>query len=100
MGKSINILVVGCGRMGASHASAYQSIKEFNIVGVVSRGPKSRGKLAVELGDVAQFSDFYDALKQTNPDAVAISSYTETHAEYAIAAMTMFSTIATEYETP
>ena len=43
MYKKIRVLVVGCGNMGGSHARAYRTMKEFEIVGVVSRGPESRG---------------------------------------------------------
>ncbi len=87
MTDPINILVVGCGNMGTSHARAYHKLPDFNVVGVVSRGPDSRGKLAAELGGVAQFSDFYDALQATSPDAVSINTYPETHAPYATAAL-------------
>jgi predicted dehydrogenase len=37
------VLVVGCGHMGTSHARAYHKMDEFEIVGVVSRGPETRG---------------------------------------------------------
>jgi predicted dehydrogenase len=61
---------------------------DFEIVGLVSRGPASRQKLNAEFGGrYAEFADFADALARTKPDAVCISTYAETHAEYAIAAM-------------
>ena len=41
MSKS-RVLVIGCGNMGASHARAYAALDEFELVGVVSRGPESR----------------------------------------------------------
>jgi predicted dehydrogenase len=80
----IDVLVVGCGNMGTSHARAYHKIEDFNIVGLVSRGPESRGRLSRELGGLPQFSDFEEALAKTRPDAVCISTYPGTHAEYTI----------------
>lgn len=89
MPPKLRILVVGCGHMGVSHARAYHNMADdFTIVGLVSRGPVSREKLNVEFGSrYAEFSDYADALARTKPDAVCISTYAETHADYAIAAM-------------
>ena len=83
----VRVLVVGCGTMGSSHARAYRRIGGFDIVGVVSRGPDSRRRLAAELGGVADFGDYAEALRVTRPDAVSISTYPDTHAPYAIAAL-------------
>jgi len=83
----IDILVVGCGNMGSSHSRAYYKIKGFNIVGLVSRGPESRERLSNELGGIPTFDNFENALKKTNPDAVSINTYPETHTGYAIKAL-------------
>lgn len=86
MSQRIKILVVGCGNMGASHAKAYHDMDEFEIVGLVSRGA-SKEKLNNQLGaDYALFSDYAEALATTNPDAVCISTYPDTHEAYAIMA--------------
>ena len=83
----IRVLVVGCGHMGASHARAYHEMPEFEIAGLVSRGPESRGRLNAALGGAyPEFDDYQDALSATRPDAVCISTYTGTHAPYALAA--------------
>ena len=83
----VRTLVVGCGHMGSSHARAYHSLPDFEIVGLVSRGA-SRRRLNSELGGrLAEFSDYFDALTATQPDAVCIATYTDTHADYAIAAL-------------
>ncbi len=88
MKDKLTVLVVGCGHMGASHARAYHRDPAFEIVGLVSRGAASRGQLNRELGGrYAEFADFDEALRETKPAAVCISTYTETHAPYAIAAM-------------
>ncbi len=79
----VKVLVVGCGNMGRSHAKAYHSMEGFEIVGLVSRGEKSRQEVIDILGqDYPQFSDYSEALEQTNPDAVSINTYPDTHAEY------------------
>lgn len=85
----LRVLVVGCGHMGASHARAYHHFSDdFEIVGLVSRGAASRQKLNGELGNhYREFADFLPALSETKPDVVCISTYTETHADYAIAAL-------------
>ena len=83
MSTPIRVLVAGCGNMGASHARAYHKMPEFEIVGLVSRGPASRGALSTELGGLPEFSDYYAALAATKPDVVSINTYPETHAPYA-----------------
>ncbi|MEC7263437.1 MAG: Gfo/Idh/MocA family oxidoreductase [Bacteroidota bacterium] len=81
MGK-LKTLVVGCGNMGTSHARAYHKLEGFEIVGLVSRGAKSREQLSNELGGVATFSDYAQALQNTKPDAVSINTYPDTHFDY------------------
>ena len=84
----INILCVGAGHMGRSHALAYHNIPEFNIVGICTRSAQSREKLNEELGgNYPLFDDYFHALKETRPDAVSVSTYPDTHAAYAIAAL-------------
>jgi predicted dehydrogenase len=73
--------------MGASHARAYHKMPQFEIVGVVSRGPASRHAISKELGGLPEFGDYYAALAQTRPDVVSINTYPETHAAYAKAAI-------------
>jgi len=87
MSKPIRVLCVGAGHMGRSHALAYHKIANFEICGIVTRSPESRGALNAELGvDYPGFSDYYEALRETKPDAVSISTYPDTHADYAEAA--------------
>src|ERR1044072_4726978 len=82
--KSIRVLVVGCGNMGASHATAYDSMEGVEICGLVSLG-KSKEVLNAKLGGrYALYNDFEDALEKTKPDAVCISTYPDTHESYAV----------------
>jgi predicted dehydrogenase len=84
----IRILCAGAGHMGRSHALAYHQLEGFEICGLVTRSPEGREKLNKEFGtDYPGFSDFYEALAATKPDAVSISTYIETHAPYALAAI-------------
>lgn len=83
----MDVLVVGCGNMGSSHARAYDRLKGFNIVGLVSRGPESRERLSEELGGRPTFDNYEEALGRTQPDAVSVNTYQGTHAEYAITAL-------------
>lgn len=87
MGSTIRVLVVGCGNMGASHALAYQSLADVRICGIVSTG-KSKELLNDKLGGgYPLFSDYTKALAETNPDAVCISTYPDTHERFAIMAL-------------
>ncbi|MES2457011.1 MAG: Gfo/Idh/MocA family oxidoreductase [Bacteroidota bacterium] len=82
--NNLRVLVVGCGNMGASHATAYHTLDGFEICGLVSTG-NSKYVLNEKLGGgYALFSDFYEALESTKPDAVCISTYPDTHEAYAI----------------
>ncbi len=80
--SKLNVLVAGCGHMGTSHARAYHAMKEFNIVGLISRSPGSRDRLSRELGGYPTFSHFEEALAATRPDVVSINTYPDTHADY------------------
>lgn len=74
--------------MGRSHALAYHQLEGFEICGIVTRSAASSGKLNGELGGTYdEFHNFHEALEATKPGAVSISTYPDTHAEYALAAM-------------
>ena len=84
MNQKIKILVVGCGNMGASHATAYHHMPEFEICGLVARGD-SKNRLNKNLGaDYPLYEDFDQALLDSKPDAVCISTYPDTHEEFAL----------------
>ena len=81
------ILIVGCGNMGASHARAYCAMDNVEIVALVSTGD-SKIRLSAKLGlDVPLYDDVEIALRETQPDAVCISTYPDTHERFAIAAL-------------
>ena len=87
MSKKIRVLVIGCGNMGASHATAYHNHEGFEICGLVSRG-ESKDILNTSLSsNYKTFSDYKQAIKETNPDAVCISTYPDTHEEISLYAL-------------
>ena len=87
MFKTIRTLVVGAGHMGISHARAYAKLDGFEICGVVTRSVASSDEMVKELGPFPQFTDYEKALAATSPDAVSISSYTETHYPFSMDAL-------------
>lgn len=80
----LKILVIGCGNMGASHATAYHNMPEFSICGLVARGD-SKIRLNEKLdSNYPLYDDYKIALRETRPDAVCISTYPDTHEEIAL----------------
>jgi predicted dehydrogenase len=85
--KKIRVLVVGCGNMGASHAQAYHQSDDFVITGFVSRGT-SKNELNEKLGgNYPLFDTMEEGLTITQPDAVCISTYPDTHEQLALKAL-------------
>lgn len=80
----IRVLVAGLGQMGQSHALAYASLPQFEIVGLVNR---SAVALPAALSHLRVEHDFHAALARLRPDMVAIATYSDSHAALAIAAM-------------
>jgi len=70
--------------MGRSHALAYENNPGFTIAGLVNR---SKPELDPALAEYPILPEYYGALKELSPDLVSISTYAESHADYAIAAM-------------
>lgn len=85
--KNIRVLVVGCGNMGASHAKSYQNSPGFEICGLVSPGSSKETLDKALGGGNTLYSDYYQALADSKPDAVCISTYPDTHEDYSIAAL-------------
>ena len=84
--RPLRILVAGCGNMGASHALAYHQLDGFEICGLVSTG-KSKEVLNEKMGGgYTLYNEFNEALESSQPDAVCISTYPDTHESFAIKA--------------
>jgi predicted dehydrogenase len=80
----IRTLVVGLGNMGRSHALAYHNDPAFEIVGLVNR---STPDLPEALAGYTLASDYAEALVRLKPDLVAVATHSDTHCDYAVAAM-------------
>lgn len=73
--------------MGASHATAFHEMDNVEICGIVSTG-ESKSVLNKKLGGgYTLYGDYYEAMKQSSPDAVCISTYPDTHEAFAIHAL-------------
>ena len=82
--KPVRVLVAGLGNMGRSHALAYHTDPGFQITALVNR---SEVTLPEELEHYPRFDDYSSALAETKPDLASVCTYSDSHAEYAIAAM-------------
>ena len=86
MDKPLRVLVVGLGNMGLSHAKAYDRLEGYELAGLCARTIAGRTDLPAEWADVPRFADYTEALTKLRPDVVAVCTWPNTHAEYAIAA--------------
>ncbi|MGR3635738.1 MAG: Gfo/Idh/MocA family protein [Shimia sp.] len=78
------VLIAGLGNMGLSHALAHHVHDGAEVVGLVNRS----GEVADEaLVGYPVFTDFDEALAKAKPDLVVIATYSDSHADYAVAAM-------------
>ncbi len=80
----IRVMVAGLGNMGRGHALAYHRDPAFELIGLVNR---STPVLDPALAGYAVTPDFHEALSRLKPDLVCVATYSDTHADYAIAAM-------------
>jgi predicted dehydrogenase len=80
----IRVLVAGLGNMGRSHALAYHRDPSFQVVGLVNR---SAVDLPPELQGYPVTADYAEALERLKPDLVCVATYSDSHADYAVAAM-------------
>lgn len=78
------VLIAGLGNMGHSHALGHHRHPDAEIVGLVNRSGRTD---IPDLQAYPIFTDFHTALAETQPELVVIATYTDTHADYAIAAM-------------
>lgn len=84
MTAPLRTLVVGLGNMGISHALACHADPAFRIVGLVNR---STPRLPAALGGYPVSHDYAQALQRLRPDLVIIATHSDSHADYAVAAM-------------
>jgi len=78
----MRVMIAGLGNMGMSHALAHAELGS-EIVALVNRSPV---ELPAELAERPVFDSFEEGLAQ-KPDLVVIATYSDSHADYACAAM-------------
>ncbi len=78
------VLIAGLGNMGLSHALAHHHHPDAQIVGLVNR---SGAVDHPDLQGYPVFTDFHAALADTSPDLAVIATYSDSHADFACAAM-------------
>jgi predicted dehydrogenase len=80
----MRVLIAGLGNMGLSHALAHHHHKGAEIVGLVNRSGRCDHP---DLAPYPVFDDFAHAIATTAPDLAVIATYSDSHADYAVAAM-------------
>jgi predicted dehydrogenase len=79
----LRTFVIGLGQMGMSHALAYHANPGFDIVGLCNRTP-------LDLPDALRGYpriDSFEAGLALKPEVVSINTYTDSHADFAVAAL-------------
>jgi predicted dehydrogenase len=82
--KPLRVVVAGLGNMGRSHALAYHRNQGFDIAALVNR---SDLELPAELSGYEIRRSFVEALRDLKPDVASINTYSDSHADYAVAAL-------------
>jgi predicted dehydrogenase len=82
--KPLRVLVAGLGNMGRSHALAYHRNPGFEIASLVNR---SQVELPQEMSGYEIRPSFLEALAELKPDVASINTYSDSHADYAVAAI-------------
>lgn len=82
--KPLRVVVAGLGNMGRSHALAYHENPGFEIATLVNRSdvPLPGGLAGHEIR-----RSFEEAILAEKPDVVAIATYSDSHANYAVQAL-------------
>ena len=78
--KKIGTGVIGCGKVGHTHAQAYKMLPESDFVAVYSRNPAKATSFAEEFG-VTAYSDLDSMLSDPAVKAVSICTPPHVHPE-------------------
>ncbi len=78
------VLIAGLGNMGLSHALAQHNHPDAEVVGLVNRSGRVDHP---GLTGYPAYSEFHTALAETKPDLVVVATYSDSHADFACAAM-------------
>ena len=87
MDKNIlSVLVVGFGRMGKRHATAYQALENFNLVGICAR-EHQRSDAKADFPQATFYLDAQTAIHEAKTDVVCIATHIDSHESLARAAI-------------
>jgi len=82
--RPLRVVVAGLGNMGRSHALAYATNPGFEIAALVNR---SDVDLPGPLAGRRIGRSFEDAIREQKPDVACIATYSDSHADFAVAAL-------------
>jgi predicted dehydrogenase len=82
--KAIGCALIGCGKVGATHAQALASLPEARFVAAYDARPESAAAFAARYG-VRPYSDLGDLLADREVEAVTICTPHVTHPDLAVA---------------
>lgn len=74
----LSVLVVGFGRMGNRHATAYQALENFDLVGICGR-EHQRSHAASEFSQAAFYLDAQTAIREARADVVCVATHIDSH---------------------
>lgn len=83
---TINVAVVGLGKMGLSHLAIINSLEAFNVIGICDSATLV-GNVIAKYGNLRYSSDYSELLDQPNLQAVVIATPSATHMEMVRAAL-------------
>jgi UDP-N-acetyl-2-amino-2-deoxyglucuronate dehydrogenase len=84
--SKIRAALVGCGKVGHTHAAALRSVDEADFVAVCDTSAERAGAFAARYGSRA-FTDVVSMLRESRPEAVLIATPHPLHAAPAVLAM-------------
>lgn len=84
---ALRIAIIGIGQFGQLQAELLASLGEFELVSVINRNPERFDDFARSLGLSRCHGDLDSALAETRPDALVVSTRTDTHAEFTAKAL-------------
>jgi len=83
--KTLNIGIIGAGRIGSLHAkSVTYNVPTAQVVGITDINQDMAKKVAAELGIAKVYADYRELLADPQVEAVFVCSSTDTHADIAI----------------
>ena len=80
--KKLGTAIIGCGKVGHTHALAYKTLPDSNFVAVYSRDSGKASSFAQQFG-VKAYSDLGSMLKDPDVDVVSICTPPNVHPDLA-----------------